>query len=116
MNYTCSCKNCKKRVVGCHADCPDYISFKEEVSNIRKKIHEDDAYVAHKKERRKMTDSVLFNAFCKAFPALGEGAEAYTNVRNDANAIKVKMKDKKHYVFGVEGKNYYLKIERRHVK
>ena len=29
MNQTCPCKDCKRRFLGCHSSCGDYISWKK---------------------------------------------------------------------------------------
>lgn len=36
-NLTCKCKDCDKRFVGCHANCPDYISFKNALDTFKEK-------------------------------------------------------------------------------
>lgn len=36
----CSCLGCTKREVGCHSTCEDYIRYREERTEIRKKVYE----------------------------------------------------------------------------
>ena len=45
-NSTCKCKGCTKRTIGCHATCPDYISFKKEREEILRKKAELNDYEA----------------------------------------------------------------------
>lgn len=40
MKPKCSCKDCDKRVLGCHSTCADYISYKKELEDERKKYSE----------------------------------------------------------------------------
>lgn len=41
---TAPCKGCEKRVVGCHAGCPDYISFTEKIKMVKEKERNDKLY------------------------------------------------------------------------
>lgn len=35
-----SCKDCEKRHVGCHSDCPDHIKDREEYEQLKKQIED----------------------------------------------------------------------------
>lgn len=48
-NANCSCKDCTKRTVGCHASCPDYIQYRERLETIKKKKRKEDEFCAYKK-------------------------------------------------------------------
>lgn len=63
-----------------------------------------------------MTSEALFREFCKAYPALYEGAKAYSTVRSDPKSIVVTMKSGAVHKFTVDKKEYILKTERRTVK
>ena len=63
-----------------------------------------------------MTSEALFREFCKAYPALGEGAKAYSTVRSDPKSIVVTMKNGSKHKFTIEKKEYVLRTERRTVK
>lgn len=45
MKIKCPCKNCSRRVIGCHADCNEYKEWREELTDENENI---------KKEREKV--------------------------------------------------------------
>lgn len=56
MNNKAPCKDCKKRHLGCHADCNDYKEFAEYrkyISDCIKKLNHDNEYEIQKHVRLK---------------------------------------------------------------
>jgi len=43
------CLDCKKRYVGCHSTCKDYLKSKEKTELIKKKRHEEGMYLDYVK-------------------------------------------------------------------
>lgn len=41
------CKNCKKRHMGCHADCADYLKAKEELARIKEQMQKESVTVGY---------------------------------------------------------------------
>lgn len=41
------CLNCKKRHMGCHADCIDYLSAKEELARIKEQMQNESKNVSY---------------------------------------------------------------------
>lgn len=67
MALSSPCYDCKKRFIGCHSSCEDYISYKEGMNNLKEKgksgieidsylitktIKSKDKYAERKKNRR----------------------------------------------------------------
>lgn len=50
----CCCKDCTKRIVGCHGKCKDYKEYKEEIDKHKKEIEE---YIKLKKNTYKNRES-----------------------------------------------------------
>ena len=48
LRQTSPCKECKKRVVGCHANCEAYKTFKQAVEQERQQIQQNKSYVIPK--------------------------------------------------------------------
>lgn len=61
MIQECGCRNCKKRQIGCHATCQDYIEWRKAYDRERKQIQErlrseriaDEDYHSARRRRRK---------------------------------------------------------------
>lgn len=50
------CYKCEKRHMGCHADCEDYLKAKEELAEIKEKLHKqsiNDGYFVDVARRKK---------------------------------------------------------------
>lgn len=45
-----ACKNCKKRHIGCHADCKEYKEFKKDLEREKEKGKADKEYYSHKND------------------------------------------------------------------
>ena len=48
-----SCKNCEKRVLGCHSTCEEYLAYKKSVGEVKEKRREARQYHIYMSERFK---------------------------------------------------------------